>query len=137
MAAFHCLFNWTAGPLPKLNGALLTLLHKTETAERPGDYIPISLIHSFAKLVSKVLAMRLAAHINGLVSHAQSAFIRRRCIHENFLYVQNLARAYQQKKTPSLLMKLDISKAFDSVSWEYLLQHHGFPSRWRNWLNGV
>jgi hypothetical protein len=87
MAAFHCLFNWTAGPLPKLNGALLTLLPKTETAERPGDYIPISLIHSFAKLVSKVLAMRLAAHINGLVSHAQSAFIRRRCIHENFLYV--------------------------------------------------
>jgi hypothetical protein len=34
-------------------------------------------------------------------------------------------------------MKLDISKAFDSVSWEYLielLQHRGFLAKWRNWL---
>jgi hypothetical protein len=95
-------------------------------------------MHSFTKLVSKVLAIRLVPHINGLVSHAQSDFIRRRCIHENYLYVQNLARAHHRKKTPALLMKLDISKAFDSVSWEYLidlLQHHAFPSRWRNWLS--
>jgi hypothetical protein len=36
-----------------------------------------------------------------------------------------------------LLLKLDISKAFDSVSWKYmfdLLEHRGFPARWRNWL---
>jgi exonuclease III len=98
----------------------------------------ISLIHSFAKLVSKVLAMQLAPHINDLVSHAQSTFIRRRCILENYLYVRNLARAYHRNKTPALLMKLDISKAFDCVSWEYLLdllQHCGFPARWRNWLS--
>jgi hypothetical protein len=34
-------------------------------------------------------------------------------------------------------MKLDISKVFDSISWEYLielLQHRGF-SKWRNWLS--
>jgi hypothetical protein len=36
-----------------------------------------------------------------------------------------------------LLVRLDISKAFDSVRWDYilsLLQHMGFPTRWRNWL---
>jgi hypothetical protein len=138
MAAFHCFFNLTAGPLPKLSGALLTLLSKMEIDERPGDFRPISLIHLFAKLVSKVLAMQLAPHISDLVSHAQSTFIRRRCILENYLYVRNLARAYHRNKTPALLMKLDISKAFDCVSWEYLLdllQHCGFPARWRNWLS--
>jgi hypothetical protein len=34
-------------------------------------------------------------------------------------------------------MKLDILKAFDSVSWEYLIEllhHRGFPARWHNWL---
>jgi hypothetical protein len=98
MVALHCFFNLTAGPLLKLNGALLTLLPKSETAERPGDYRPINLIHSFAKLVSKIMAMRLAHHINGLVSNAHSAFIRRWCIHEDFLYVQNLARAFHRKK---------------------------------------
>jgi hypothetical protein len=136
MASFQCLYNLIVGPLPKLNGALPTLLPKSEMAKRPSEFRPISLIHSFAKLVSKVLALRLAPHIDGLVSNAQSAFIKRRCIHDNYLYVHNLARAYHCKN-PTLLMKLDISKAFDSVSWEYMveqMQHRGFPSRWRNWL---
>jgi hypothetical protein len=51
--------------------------------------------------------------------------------------VQNLARAYHLKKIPSLLLKLNISKAFDYVSWEYLLEfllHRGFPSQWHNWI---
>jgi hypothetical protein len=73
--------------------------------------------------------------IDGLVSNAQSTFIKRRCIQDNYLYVRNLARAYHRKKIPALLLKLNITKAFDSVSWEYLLdlmQHRGFPVRWRN-----
>jgi hypothetical protein len=57
MAAFHCFFNLNAGPLPKLNGVLLMLLLKLEYVEQPGNFRPISLIHSFAKLISKVLAM--------------------------------------------------------------------------------
>jgi hypothetical protein len=56
MADFICFYNQTAGPLPKLNSALLTLIPKSKVAELPGDFRPISLIHSFAKLLSKVLA---------------------------------------------------------------------------------
>jgi hypothetical protein len=66
--------------MPKLNGALITQLPKREPAELPSDYRPISLIHSFAKLASKVLALRLAPHIYGVVSHAQSALIKGLCI---------------------------------------------------------
>jgi hypothetical protein len=42
------------------------------------------------------------------------------------------------KRWPSLLLKVDIAKAFDSVAWPYLLQvleHVGFPQRWRNWIS--
>jgi hypothetical protein len=60
-----------------------------------------------------------------------------RCIQDNFNYVCNLARAYHWKKVHALLLKMDISKAFDSISWEYLLellQCRGFPTKWCNWL---
>jgi hypothetical protein len=54
------------------------------------------------------------------------------------MYVRNLARAYNRTKTPALSFKLDISKAFNTVSCEYileLLQHRGFSERWRDWLS--
>jgi hypothetical protein len=109
-------YNLTTSPQPKLNGALLTLLPKKEVVELPGEFKPINLIYSFAKLITKLLALRLSPYIDGLVSNSQSAFIKRRCIQDNFLYVPNLARAYHRKRAPALLLKLDISKAFDSVS---------------------
>jgi mannosylglycoprotein endo-beta-mannosidase len=79
-----------------------------------------------------MMAARLGPHMNSLVSNAQSAFIKKRSIHDNFLYVNNLARKLHKTKTPTLLFKLDIKKAFDSVRWDYLmdvLQHLGFPSK--------
>jgi len=39
-----------------------------------------------------------------------------------------------------LLIKLDISKAFDSVRWDYLLcllQHIGFPAKWQDWIAAI
>jgi hypothetical protein len=73
-----------------------------------------------------------------VVSRAQSAFIKRRSIQDNFLYTQNLVRALHRSKRPGLFLKLDIAKAFDSVRWDYLmevLEHFGFGVRWRGWIS--
>jgi hypothetical protein len=113
------------------------MIPKVEVASDPKDFRPISLVHSFAKLVTKVLAARLSVYIDELILTLQSAFIRGRCIQDNFTYVRGLARHYHRTKTPVCLMKLDISKAFDSVSWEYLLElmrARGFNTRWTNWI---
>jgi retron-type reverse transcriptase len=71
--------------------------------------------------------------MNDIVSHSQSAFIKSRTIHDNFMYVRNTARQLHCSKTPALLIKLDIAKAFDTVRWDYMLdlmQRMGFPQRW-------
>jgi hypothetical protein len=107
-------FHW-------LNSANIALLPKKEGAEEITDFRPISLIHAIAKLIAKMLALLLEPFMNDLVSKAQSAFIKKRSIHDNFLYVKNLASRFNKSKIPVLLFKLDIRKAFDSVSWAYIL----------------
>jgi hypothetical protein len=114
------------------NKANIILVPKKEGAEDISDFRPIRLIHAIAKIITKILALRL-----DLISPCQSAFIKRRSIHDNFLYVRILTRRFHRSKTPTLLIKLDISKAFDSVRWDYIfsiLEHRGFPVRWRDWM---
>uniref|UniRef100_A0A8R7RDK3 Reverse transcriptase domain-containing protein n=1 Tax=Triticum urartu TaxID=4572 RepID=A0A8R7RDK3_TRIUA len=92
---------------------------------------------SISKIFSKLLANRLAPLLPSLVSKCQSAFVKKRCIHDNFLHVQNLIKELHRSSTPGLFLKLDISKAFDSVGWAYLLevlQQLGFGQRWRDWI---
>jgi hypothetical protein len=116
-------FHW-------LNSANIALLPKKEGAEEVSDFRPISLIHAIAKIITKMLATRLAPFMNELISNAQSAFIKKHSIHDNFLYVKNLATRFNRAKIPTLLFKLDIRKAFDSVRWEYILEimeRRGFP----------
>jgi hypothetical protein len=50
-----------------VNDALMTLLPKTYEVSMVKDYLPISLIHVFGKLIPKVLAERLAPKLPKLV----------------------------------------------------------------------
>ena len=68
-----------------LNSANIALIPKKEGAEEITDFRPISLIHAVAKIISKLMATRLAPLMNDVVPHAQSAFIKKRSIHDNSL----------------------------------------------------
>jgi hypothetical protein len=46
-----------------LNSVYITLIPKVEGADQIKDFRPISLVHSFAKLVTKLLANRLATKL--------------------------------------------------------------------------
>jgi mannosylglycoprotein endo-beta-mannosidase len=124
--------------LDLLNSANIILIPKKPDAIKISDYRPISLIHSIAKIFSKLLANRLAPVLDDIVSICQSAFIKRRCIQDNFLYVQNTVKRLQKLKIPALFMKLDIQKAFDTINWSYLLEvlrALGSGERWRQWIS--
>jgi hypothetical protein len=57
-----------------------------------------------------------------MVSQRQSAFIKDRFIQDNFMIVQQTAKLLHQQRHARILLKLDITKAFDSVSWPFLLE---------------
>ena len=77
LVAFQCIFNLRTGPLPTLNTASIILLPKKDLAVMVKDYRPISLIHSFAKLVMEVLALRLTPAMDSLISNYLSTFIEK------------------------------------------------------------
>ena len=140
MRAFHALWSLDGRSLYLVNQAFMVLLKKRKDANTVSDFRPISLIHSFAKLFTKVLACRLVPHMDRLVKPNQSAFIRGRMIHENFKAVQLTAKLLHQKKKPTALLKIDISKAFDTVNWRFLidlLKQMGFSRRWQNWISMI
>ncbi|KAM0925087.1 hypothetical protein ACQ4PT_004437 [Festuca glaucescens] len=111
-----------------LNEALIALLPKKDGAMELKDFRPVSLVHSFARLLTKIMARRLAPRMHELVDGNQMAFIRGRCIQDNFLLVKESAKLLHRKRFPSLLLKVDIAKAFDNISWPFLLsvlRHRG------------
>jgi hypothetical protein len=137
MAVVSRLMQGDVSRLHLLNLAYITLILKSAEALEVKDYRPISLIHGFAKVITKVLANRLATRLSGLVSPCQSAFVKGRFIHDNFIGVQQTAKALHLQKEPRVFLKLDISKAFNSVSWPFLLEvlrHLGFGPFWCNTL---
>jgi hypothetical protein len=140
MAAISCMWAQKFRNMKALNSAFSTLLLKLQPTLHDKDYRPISLVHSFAKLVTEVLANWLAGRLHGMVSANQSVFIKGRFIQDNFMLVQQTTRFLHQQKQPRFLFKLDISKAFDSVSWAFLIEvmkKMGFDSIWCSMISGL
>jgi hypothetical protein len=102
--------------LHNVNEALMTLLPKNPDAAEIKDYNPISLIHSIGKLISNILANRLAPRLNEVVHQSQSVFIKGLYIQDNFKFVQASAKLLHVRRKPSLMIKLDIARAFDSIA---------------------
>ena len=114
--AFNALWSLDARSFYLLNDALMVLIQKTHTPTGLKDYRPISLMHSFSKLFAKCLARRLTPRLQDMVAANQSAFIKSRSIHDNFRSVQLACLWLNAKHFPSVLIKVDIAKAFDSAA---------------------
>lgn len=88
-------------------------------------------------MVSKILANRLKLILPRIVSENQTAFVRGRLLMENVLLASELVKDYHKDSiSPRCVMKIDISKAFDSVQWEFVLQSLeaiGVPVRFIHW----
>jgi hypothetical protein len=84
------------------------------------------------------MANRLRRRLGEVVSTNQSAFIRGRSLHDNFILVRQVARKINLQRQPGVLLKLDLTRAFDSISWSFLfevLRRMGFGERFLKWVS--
>jgi len=90
-----------------------------------------------SKIAAKILTTRLQQEISALIDLNQTGFLKGRTIAENFVYAAELLQVCHKRKVPTLVLKLDFAKAFDTVNWQGLLrvmEARGFAPQWNNWV---
>ena len=100
IAAFRAMEGSDFRGFGAVNRALITLLPKKQGAVEIKDFRPVSLIHSLPKLMAKVLANRLSLDLPKIVGGHQSAFVRGRSMHDNFMLVQQTVRRLHATRGP-------------------------------------
>ena len=73
------------------------------------------------KIISKVLANRLKRVISGIISETQNAFVLDRQILDSVLIANECLDRRLEAGVLGVLCKLDVEKAFDDVSWDFLV----------------
>lgn len=103
------------------NSTHLVLIPKISKPSTMGDLRPIALCNVLYKILAKAIANRIKPFLNDLISDAQCAFVPGRLITDNLLLAhetQHFLNRKTQGKVGFVGMKLDMSKAYDRVSWK-------------------
>jgi hypothetical protein len=118
------------------NSTFIALIPKTKNPLNVTDFRPISLCNVIYKMVSKVLANRLKLILPHIISSTQSAFIPGRLITDNVLAAYetlHTMHANMWGRQGYMAVKIDMSKAYYRVEWEFLrsvMSNLGFDPRW-------
>uniref|UniRef100_A0A803Q6Q9 Reverse transcriptase domain-containing protein n=1 Tax=Cannabis sativa TaxID=3483 RepID=A0A803Q6Q9_CANSA len=101
------------GIMPReLHATMITLIPKTENPTKAVEFRPIACSTTIYKCISKLLCLRLSQVLSGL--------------------------NYKRKNiSPRCTIKMDISKAYDTVNWEFLeklMKEFNLPGRFINWI---
>ncbi|CAL1372026.1 unnamed protein product [Linum trigynum] len=136
-----CSFFVTSKMLRSFNHTWLTLILKVDNVESIRQLRPISLCQFVYKIITKIMAERLATILPMLVTEGQNAFIRECQIVDNVLLGHELMHYLKIKsrgKKGYMALKVDMEKAYDRVEWPFLLAvmtKMGFSSVWCGWVH--
>eukprot|EP01018_Ginkgo_biloba_P010126 Gb_21728 [translate_table: standard] len=75
----------------------------------------------FSKLMAKVLAVRMSSFMNELIDDSQSTFVKGRKITNSITMVTECLHTKRMQRKGMMILKVDISKAYDTLEWDYLL----------------
>ena len=121
------------------NASFIALIPKVLDPQQLSEYRPISLIGCIYKIVSKILARRLKKVMPSIIDERQSAFIEGRHLLHGVLVANEVVEEAKRKQKSCIVFKVDYEKAYDSVSWQfliYMMRRMDFNPRWIMWIEG-
>ncbi|KAF3785121.1 Transposon TX1 uncharacterized protein [Nymphaea thermarum] len=123
--------------LKEFNQATCVLVPKRPNPTDVTHFRPISILGTPYKIIAKLLSLRLASVMSSIISPFQVAFIKGRRLQDAVVLANEVVHSLYSLQLPSFILKLDISKAFDSVSWEFLsdlITRLVFGPSFRQWV---
>ena len=121
-----------------VNATILALIPKKNPDHTMKDIRPIACCNLMYKVISKLLSNRLKNILPYAIEPNQCAFIKGRILLENVCLAYELFKGYHlDSATDRATVKFDISKAFDTVKWGfivYVLQAMGLPELFIHWI---
>ena len=119
---------------------VIQLLYKKGKRSDLNNWRPISLLNVDYKIISKALANRLKRVLPQIIYENQLCCILDRTIFENCSIMCDAIHLCETTNTPAVVISLDQKKAFDGVSWEYMLaalEKFGFGPVFRSWIRAL
>lgn len=104
--------------------AIIKPLHKSGDKTNPTNYRPISLITNLAKILEKVLKIRIQKYLEKyrLISEKQFGFQCGKSTQDAISYLTSKMYKVLDEGSPALCLFLDLAKAFDTVDHTQLLE---------------
>ena len=126
--------------LKAINHTIISLIPKVDCLIEINQYRPISLCQEVYKAIAKILVKRMQPFLRSCISKNKSAFIPGRQILANVILSHELMHFLKNKrqgKEGYMAVKMDVSKAYDRVEWQFLkaiMENMGFCSKWIGWI---
>jgi len=124
--------------MPDFNANTLILIPKTQNADTVSQYRPIALANFKYKIISKIMADRVATIMPTIISPEQKGFIQGRQIRDCICLASEAINQLDKKSFGgNLAFKVDIAKAFDTIEWPFLLKvlgAFGFNEKFCKWI---
>ncbi|XP_041024388.1 uncharacterized protein LOC121264998 [Juglans microcarpa x Juglans regia] len=119
-----------------INFTYLVMIPKCSNPVNITDFRPISLCNVLYKIITKMLANRLKQILPFIISQNQCAFVPGRLISDNILAAYetlHVMRTKMKERKGYMALKLDMSKAYDRIEWNFLKEvmvKMGFDVKW-------